>query len=82
MTSVVDIRGSEKVTVADCIGLPEDLELLAQRIRNGEVNAERAMIVWQGFDGIVRHVALGPAITGLEAMGLLAWGMDQIREKI
>lgn len=76
--NIVSINGKDKTTVADCIDLPSDLELFAKRIRAGEVNAIRAVIVYESADTRIHNMALGSAVTLLEAVGFLAWASSQM----
>ena len=77
---VVSIRGSDYATPNDCYTLPEDLRRLAQQIEDGEIPASRGLLVYQRQDSRIRHIALGGAISLLEACGLMAWAIEDIKD--
>lgn len=77
--NVTSIFGKDTMTVADCIDLATDLELLAKRIRAGEVNAVRGVFVYQSADTRIHNLALGEALTKLESIGLLAWSVEEVK---
>jgi|HubBroStandDraft_2_1064218.scaffolds.fasta_scaffold286935_2 hypothetical protein len=81
MAEVVSINGREQ-TVATAVNadLADDLELLAKRIRLGEVDAHRAMMVFERHDTCLDIMALGPGIKVTEASGMFARAVHLVWE--
>ena len=76
MGDVVSIIGKKQSEFTD---LPSDLETLAQRLRSGEENATRGLLILETTDKRIYHIALGDPITKLEAHGLVSWTATQIK---
>lgn len=80
MSNVTHIRGGQ-MTLADAMPLPQDLRELADEIERGERPATRALFLYEAPNKTIKHVSLGQPITLLEAVGMLAWCVDQVKEE-
>ena len=78
--TVVSIKGNDYTTPDDLATLQDDLRGMADEIDAGRLPAKRGIFLYQSQDQTISHIAVGDAITKLEAVGMLAWCLEDVKK--
>lgn len=77
---IFTLNGSCPPSGDDGITAADEFDSMAKAIRDGDVSFRRGILVYQRKDGTIAHIGCGDDMTALEAVGLLAWGIEQCKQ--